>query len=318
MNWFNKWSLGAVAFSTMALAACGDGEQDNTSSDPADENGEATEETISYEAMNGMQEVPANPERVVLLADVYFGYLQELGIDVAATTDYVFESPFLEEYTDGIENLGDASSVSIEQIVELDPDLIIAYGSSEILDQLESVATTVAVDYASLGYKEQLMEFGEMFGREDAAQSWIDSWDEQVEALKPEVQEAVGEDTISILQPTDSDVYLYGSGWGRGGEIMYEEFELNMPEAAVESVGTDGFNNLSLEAVPEHAGDYILTAPWTVNLDGNFLYESSIWEGLDAVENDRVFEMDPIGYYFNDPISVEQHLDEISTFLLNN
>ncbi|AIC95820.1 MULTISPECIES: ABC transporter substrate-binding protein [Shouchella] len=310
MKQIHKWSFGTFALSALVLAACGNGADEQNDSG-------STTETIPYEAMNGMQEIPANPERVVLLADVYFGYLQELGIDVAATTDYVFESPFLEDYTEGVENLGDANTVSVEQVLELDPDLIIAYGSSEILDQLESITTTVAVDYASLGYKDQLMEFGEMFGREEAAQSWIDEWDAQVEGLKPDVQAAVGDGTISILQPTDSDVYLYGSGWGRGGEIMYEELDLMMPEAAVEAVENDGYNNLSLEVVPDYAGDYILTAPWTVNMDGNFLYESSIWEGLEAVENDRVFEMDPIGYYFNDPISVEQHLNEITEFLLN-
>ncbi|WP_054704133.1 hypothetical protein [Bacillus sp. JCM 19041] len=75
---------------------------------------------------------------------------------------------------------------------------------------------------------------------------------------------------------------------------------------------------MQLETVPQFAGDYILTAPWTPNLDGEFLYGSSIWEGLDAVENGRVFEMDPIGYYFNDPLSVEQHLEEITSFLLEN
>ncbi|MED4126669.1 MULTISPECIES: ABC transporter substrate-binding protein [Shouchella] len=313
MKQLHKWSFGTFALSALMLAACGNGADEQNDSSSTTEG----TETIPYEAMNGVQEIPANPERVVLLADVYFGYLQELGIDVAAATDYVFESPFLEAYTEGVENLGDASTVSVEQVLELDPDLIIAYGSSEILDQLESIATTVAVDYASLGYKDQLIEFGEMFGREEAAQSWIDEWDAQVEDLKPDVQAAVGDSTISILQPTDSDVYLYGSGWGRGGEIMYNEFDLSMPEAAVEAVEGDGYNNLSLEAVPDYAGDYILTAPWTVNMDGNFLYESSIWEGLEAVENDRVFEMDPIGYYFNDPISVEQHLNEISEFLLN-
>lgn len=306
----NKWSLVIFGISVLSLAACGGNEESPT--------GEEHEETIEYEALNGVKQIPTNPERVVLLSDVYFGYLQELDVNVIATTDYVFQSPFLNEYTDGVENLGDGSAVSVEEVLALDPDLIIAYHSSEILEQLEDIATTVAVDYATLGYKEQLTEFGEMFGRQDQSAEWIRNWENQINELKPDVQTAVGNRTISILQPTESDVYLYGNGWGRGGEIMYEELELAMPSEVEEKVGSDGYNQLQLETVPQFAGDYILTAPWTPNLDGEFLYGSSIWEGLDAVENDRVFEMDPIGYYFNDPISLEQHLEEITSFLLEN
>lgn len=320
MKRLNKWSItSTLALSAILLSACGDDAADENNTNNSDQEEDvAQSDTIPYEALNGTQDIPAEPKRVVLLADVYFGYLQELDIDVVAATDFVFQSPFLDEHTEGIENLGDANSVAIEEIASLEPDLIIAYHSSELLEQLESITTTVAVDYASLGYKEQLEEFGTMFGREEQAQAWIDDWNAQIDELKPAVQEAVGEQTISILQPAESDVYLYGNGWGRGGEILYQEFELNMPESVEEAVESEGFNNLSLEVVPEYAGDYILTAPWTVNLDGNFLYESPIWNGLPAVENEKVFEMDPIGYYFNDPISIEQHLDEISTFLLEN
>ncbi|MBM7838680.1 iron complex transport system substrate-binding protein [Alkalihalobacillus xiaoxiensis] len=319
MKRLNKWSItSTLALSAVLLTACGDDSAEENNTDNNNQAGETQAETIQYEALNGMQEIPADPQRVVLLADVYFGYLQELDIDVIATTDFVFQSPFLEEYTTDIENLGDANAVAVEEILALDPDLIIAYHSSEILEQLESITTTVAVDYASLGYKEQLEEFGTMFGREEQAQAWIDDWNAQIDELKPAVQEAVGEQTISILQPNESDVVLYGNGWGRGGEILYQEFELNMPESVEESVGSNGFNNLSLEAVPEYAGDYILTGPWLPSLDGSFLYDSSIWNGLPAVEDDKIFEMDSIGYYFNDPLSIEQHLDEISTFLIEN
>ncbi|WP_054704131.1 ABC transporter substrate-binding protein [Bacillus sp. JCM 19041] len=225
MNQFNKWTLVVFGVSVLSLAACG--ENEDTEESPTGK-GPQQEETIEYEALNGVQQIPANPERVVLLSDVYFGYLQELDVNVIATTDYVFQSPFLNEYTDGVENLGDGSAVSVEEVLALDPDLIISYHNSEILEQLEDITTTVAVDYATLGYKEQLMEFGEMFGRQDQAAEWIDNWESQIDELKPDVQAAVVIEQSLLCNRQKAMFDLYGNGWGRGGEILYEELELMM------------------------------------------------------------------------------------------
>lgn len=95
MKRLNKWSItSTLALSAVLLTACGDDDAEENNTDNNNQEGETQAETIQYEALNGMQEIPADPQRVVLLADVYFGYLQELDIDVIATTDFVFQSPF--------------------------------------------------------------------------------------------------------------------------------------------------------------------------------------------------------------------------------
>jgi len=39
----------------------------------------------------------------------------------------------------------------------------------------------------------------------------------------------IGEQTASIIGSTDKEVYIYGDHYSRGGEIIYREFQLNVP-----------------------------------------------------------------------------------------
>ncbi len=43
---------------------------------------------------------------------------------------------------------------------------------------------------------------------------------EKAEA-KPKVQAAVGDKTVSILQPYAKGIYAFGHNFGRGGDILY-------------------------------------------------------------------------------------------------
>lgn len=70
-----------------------------------------------------------------------------------------------------------------------------------------------------------------------------------------------------------------------------------------------GFANLSLEKLPEYAGDYIFTSPWTGDTsDSSVVYDSSIWQGLPAVQNDRVIAFETDYSNYNDPIALEAQL----------
>lgn len=57
MNQFNKWTLVVFGVSVLSLAACG--ENEDTEESPTGK-GPQQEETIEYEALNGVQQIPAN------------------------------------------------------------------------------------------------------------------------------------------------------------------------------------------------------------------------------------------------------------------
>lgn len=296
------------------LAACG---QSATTSAPAASTSEtpapATQnETITYKAANGDIKVPSHPKRVVVLADSYYGYLDSLDIKPIATIDHVFQSVFLKDTTEGVTNLGE--NPDVEKVLALDPDLIIVWDGDANLEKYEQVAPTVAIKYGQYTYKEQLQEFGKMTGTEDKAKELAATWESKIAEVKPQVQAAVGDKTVSILQPYAKGIYAMGDTYGRGGEIIYQELELKAP-AMLQKEAIDsgvGYASLSLENLPDFAGDYIFTAPWGGDSDtGSTVYNSSLWKDLPAVQNNTVFKIDPTAYYFNDPISMNAQLDFI-------
>ncbi|WP_046226042.1 iron-hydroxamate ABC transporter substrate-binding protein [Paenibacillus dauci] len=299
------------------LAACGQSATNGSSTTPAagTDTAPAAQEsaTITYKAANGDVEVPRHPQRVVVLADSYYGYLYSLGIKPIATTNKPFDSIYLKDTTEGVTNLGETPEV--EKVLALNPDLIIVWDGDANLDKFAKVAPTVAIKYGQYTYKEQLQEFGKMTGTEDKAKEVATAWESKINEVKPQVQAAVGDKTVSIIQPYAKGVYVMGDSFGRGGEIIYQELGLKGTEMTQKEAidNGPGYVSISLENVPDFAGDYIFTAPWGGDADkeGTSLYNSSLWKQLPAVKAKHVFNIDPIAYYFNDPISMNAQLDFI-------
>ncbi|MFD1988920.1 iron-hydroxamate ABC transporter substrate-binding protein [Paenibacillus nicotianae] len=298
------------------LAACGQSTTP-TASPPTSSTMEkpATTEnkTITYKAANGEVKVPSHPQRVVVIAASYYGYLYALGIKPIATIDYVFQSSMLKETLNGVTNLSD--SPDIEEILALNPDLIVIWDNDKNLEKYQEIAPTVAIKYGQYTYKELLQELGKMTGTEDKAKEVAAAWEAKINEVKPKVHAAVGDKTVSILQPYAKGIYAMGDTYGRGGEIIYQALGLKAtPMLQKEAIDSGaGFTSLSLENLPDFAGDYIFTSPWggDDDKDGSTVYNSSLWKDLPAVKSNHVYRIDPIAYYFNDPISMNAQLDYI-------
>ncbi len=298
------------------LAACGQSTTPTASTSAptsTDTPAPVTDSTITYQAANGEVKVPNHPQRAVVLADSYYGYLYALGIKPIATIDYVFQSTFLKESTEGVTNLGDKPDV--EKILALDPDLIVVWDNDANIEKYQQIAPTVAIKYGQYTYQEQLQEIGKMTGTEDKAKELAATWESKIKEAKPKVQAAVGDKTISILQPYAKGIYAMGDTYGRGGEIIYGALGLKAtPMMQKEGIDSGaGFASISLENLPDFAGDYIFTSPWggDDDKDGNTVYNSSLWKDLPAVKSNHVYRIDPVAYYFNDPISMNAQFDYI-------
>ncbi|MGG4144031.1 ABC transporter substrate-binding protein [Paenibacillus algorifonticola] len=230
-------------------------------------------------------------------------------LDIFPTEAEEAFNSYTEGKLDGVESIGDG--IAYERILELQPDLIIVWNDPAVLDKLNQIAPTVVVDYG-MPVRQQLLEFGKMTGREEQANAWITAWDKKIAEYKPKVQAAVGDKTVAIFDSGSAkEFYAYGNKLGRGGEIIYGEFQLKAPpiiqKEAIDS-GT-GWAKLSLELLPEYAGDYIFISEWTGNDNPEAIFEGSLWEQLDAVKNNRVFREEGRGFMFSDPVSLDAQLE---------
>ncbi|WP_163538838.1 iron-hydroxamate ABC transporter substrate-binding protein [Gracilibacillus sp. YIM 98692] len=292
------WSM--MVLFLVIISACGENEEGETSSEEA----ELGDSTITYESENGPIEVPANPERVVVLSSFNAGSVMALDVNIVGADSWVKNNDNFAPY---VENAEEVSDESLEKIIELDPDLIIAAPTNNNLDKLGEIAPIVTYTYGNVDYLEQHIEIGKLLNKEEEARTWVDEFTQRAEEAGEEIKSKIGQDTtVSVLESFDKQLYVFGDNWGRGTEILYQEMELEMPQKVEEMALEEGYLAISHEVIPEYAGDYVI-----LSSDGadNSFKETETYQNIPAVQNDRVFETSAAEFYFNDPITLEYQLE---------
>lgn len=102
----------------------------------------------------------------------------------------------------------------------------------------------------------------------------------------------------------------------RTAQILYDDLGLTPPEMA--TVSSDTSTMISLEVMPDLEADHLFLLQDDTNLDLTASFQaSSVWQGLDAVKNDHIYEKNTglwIGYY--GPIAINLVVDQIAEELL--
>src|SRR5699024_12661861 len=97
--------------------------------------------------------------------------LEQIYENIVGVADIVGDSKVLKDKFKDVEKV-DAENV--ESVAKLKPDLIITYNTDKNMKKLNKVAPTIAFDYMKHDYKEQHQALGNIVGKEDKANAWID------------------------------------------------------------------------------------------------------------------------------------------------
>src|SRR5699024_3377999 len=222
----------------LIVSACA-GDKNNQTD--ANEKREETETTV-YEAENGDIEVPKDPERVVMLSG-FTGNVLELGVDVVGADVWSMDNPtFEEELTDAKE----VSDEDLEEIIELEPDLIIGLSDIKNVDKLQEIALTGTYTWGELDYLEQHIEIGKFMKKEEEAKKWRENWETRMEERTKEITDKIGEDkTVSVIEAAGKELYVYGDNSARGTETLYQGLDLDMADKVEEEAQEEGYYSLS-------------------------------------------------------------------------
>lgn len=296
----------------LVISACGQKEA-ATDTPENTEPKEETPEFITYESETGPIEVPADPQRVVLLSG-FTGNVLDLGVNVVGVDVWSKNNP---TFADELKDVEEVSDESLEKIIELEPDLIIGLSNIKNVDKLSEIAPTVTYTWGKLDYLTQHIEIGKLLNKEKEAQAWVDDFQKRVAAAGDEIRAKIGEDaTVSVIESYGKDLYVFGENWARGTEIIYQGMKLKMPEKVKEVALESGYYTLSAEVLPEYAGDYVILSKYS-DADTSF-QETETYKNIPAVKNNRVFEMNGQGASFSDPVTLEKQLAFIQESFLNN
>jgi iron complex transport system substrate-binding protein len=291
---------------TLVLASCNNNEDSEAK--------ETTKgETIIYESETGPVEVPANPERVVVLSS-YAGDLINLGVNLVGVDSWSAMNP---NFTGELEGVEVVSNQDLEKIIELEPDLIIGLNNIENADKLQEIAPTVLFTYGKVDYLQQHIEIGKVVNKEKEAREWVEDFKKRAADVGEQIKEKIGEDaTITVIENYEKQFYLFGDNWGRGTEILYKEMGLKMPEAVADVALEPGYFAISQEVLGDYVGDYVVLS-LTTDHDTSFM-ETDWYNEIDAVKNERVLEVNAKAFYFNDAFTLDYQLDYFEEAILGN
>jgi iron complex transport system substrate-binding protein len=289
-----------------SLAACG------SSDDPsAGSSGTPATRTVAH-AM-GTTEVPADPQRVVVLDTGELDSVLALGVTPVGATSPVANGPlpsYLTDRTTGVTNIGTQSDLNLETIAGLQPDLILSnkVRHEALYPQLSAIAPTVFAERVGVAWRENLQVAGQALGREAEAERILADY--RAKAKETGERFAPGT-TISMVRFTGGSVRLYGEGSFIG--TILADAGLARP-ASQRVPGT--FAEVSAEQIGQADGDRLFYASYGAagGKDKASVLGGPLWPGIPAVAEGRSHEVsDDLWYSGIGPIAADQVLDELGT-----
>lgn len=148
--------------------------------------------------------VPTQPQRIVALSEIDLDILLALGVRPVGATNgrgSDRQPAYLGEQTRGIESVGSFAQPSIDRILMLQPDLILAGGHPEpqLLEQLQRIAPTVVSFRVGESWQDSFRRVATFIGHDDAALRVLDQYRSQAAALRERLQARAGT-SVSIVR----------------------------------------------------------------------------------------------------------------------
>ncbi len=297
---------GVAAASVLALPLFGCSSNQSDSKPTGDAASTGSMKTVSTDM--GEVEIPVNPQTIV--SDYYLGELLAVDVKPVIASPYALNNPFLAGLCDGIEPLNTVSAeTSLEMIAEKQPDLIITITEADY-DKYAKIAPTVYIEDGSRSDEDLFRYIASLVGKEEAAEAYINEFNDRVAMVADEMRTIVGDRTVSILEVWPQEIYTMGSHFARGGSILYDMWGLKAP-APIQTEMVDGdvtYEVISLEALPEYAGDFILYGVLD-GADSAYVDNSQLWQNLPAVQADNVMPYEQVAFMHRDPITLNHQLD---------
>ncbi|RZU30561.1 ABC transporter substrate-binding protein [Blastococcus saxobsidens] len=247
----------------------------------------------------GSTEIPAEPERVVVLDTGELDSALALGVTpVGAVTTDVSEQflSYLAEDAEGIDVVGTIAEPDLEAIAALQPDLILSNSvrHEDIYDQLAQIAPTVFA--ADLGdtWKENFLLDAEALGKEEEAEELLGDYEQQAAELGEAIGDA-GATTISPLRFVGGPIRAYQPQSFIGTVLADIGLDL------VELPGGEGatFAELGEEQLTQANGDVVLYSSYgSADESGEAaVVAGPLWSRLPAVQNGRAYAVDDDVFY---------------------
>lgn len=283
--------------------------------------------------------IPDNPQRIISLDMPATEFLLLNDIPIVGVFGYAADE--ISAITPGLaDELADIPRFdwppNLELVTELNPDLIIAFKDSSLFyEGMEAIAPLVVYDAAfATDWKSSTAFWSQVFGKEDAYEDMLATY----EARVAELQEALGEDrgeikvSAFVPSPTYPMIWLVDSAQG----VILQDVGLGRPESQAVTFdeggyaegGADyGFVAISNERLDLADGDEIFIFTWPstdpeVMAENNqalqdFNENDPLWQSLSGVKAGHVHIVGPHWFRAQTYLAANLILDDLFADLTN-
>lgn len=238
--------------------------------------------------------VAKKPVRVVVLSTSLLNFASAVDGDLAGRATVKSSDASIPEKYQSVPDVGPVYNVSVEKILELKPDLVLASAvqHEKIIPQLEqNHIPVIALNNKTFDdVKRSLKLVGQIYGKEDLAQQKIDELDQQVDAIAKAVPQDGQSVAIIHATPSAVSVELSHSVAGDVANILH------LKNVAADAETKDNTEHVpySMESLVEKNPDVIFfTSMGPSDKIEKRIYEdvesNPAWGSLKAVQAGRVY-----------------------------
>jgi iron complex transport system substrate-binding protein len=237
----------------------------------------------------GETEVPAEPQRVVVLDSPHLDTALSLGVEPVGAVA-VFDGQGLPAYlgdrTEGIEVVGTIEEPDLEAIATLEPDLILSatVRHEGIYDQLSQIAPTVFTESSGTDWKQGFELVAEALGQTEEGQQALAEYDDRVAQLGEDL--GASEMTASIVRFLPDQTRIYGPDTFSGSvlaEVGFQLPDLEYDEYSMAYISPEQFEQAS--------ADVIFTTTYGDPAETTQSDVTALWGNLPAVQNGCQFDV---------------------------
>ncbi|WP_336780461.1 iron-siderophore ABC transporter substrate-binding protein [Paenibacillus illinoisensis] len=317
----------------LTLAGCGSASTSSNGSAADAGEGNASDNTqteaasgpVTVKHKRGELTLDKPAERVVTLEWTYTEDVVALGVQPVGNADnanykvYVTPEAALD---DSVTDIGTRSEPNLEAIAALKPDLIIANADNNnaVYDQLNAIAPTMEFDpYDGDGYNYDKMtdifnNIAIALGKEDKAKQVLDELDQHYVEAKEKLAAAGKEDfhfaltqaftyqnAASLRMFTDNSVVI-----GTLDKIGL------VNDWKPEKLEGYGFSTVGIESLSDvQDSNFIYITQPDDDVFGTAMKDNSVWNGLNFVKENRLYQLDSTTWTFGGPISSKVLVDGV-------
>ena len=268
--------------------------------------------------------IPINPQRIIATNEDTLEILLALGLKPIAAAEpnaVSSRSRHLAGKVNDVVSLGKENQLSLEKILQLNPDLILGsdFSLKNNYDQFSQIAPTVALNLSIHdAWKATLQRAGEILNRSQQAQQQLESYQNRVEKLQRAMGDRLDKTEVSVVRFYADGHLEFRDSSSFPGSVL-KDVGLPRPTVQYETNSDETYQSVSTERLDLLDGDVIFVAlDAGANEQFTKFQQNPLWQKLDAVQSDRVFTVDSGYWIFGNVLAANAILDDLFQYLVDS